>query len=416
MDKKIEKKRWTWQKIALGVGVVGVAAFLVHTVWKDAGTTKLNVQTERLTVDTVKQGVFQEFIPVTGIVQPLKTVFLDAVEGGRVEEKFVEDGAMVHQGQAILRLSNPDLQLNYLNQEANTVAQINQIRSTSLLMEQQSLSLREQALDVEYQIDLFGKRSKRNEELYKAKAVSRVDFEETEDQLEHLYRRKKMLALTISKDSMFHKLQQGQMDNSLDLMQRNLAIARQSLDNLIVKSPIDGQLSGLATELGELISQGETIAQVDDLSNFKVRARIDEYYISRIFIDQEGSFQFDGKTYNLRIKKIYPQVANGAFEADLVFVGETPKGIKRGQNVSIKLELSAEEEGLLLARGGFYQKTGGNWIYVLDPASGVARKRTIRVGRQNPNFYEVLEGLEPGEVVVVSSYDNFGDKDELILK
>ncbi|MEZ4952208.1 MAG: HlyD family efflux transporter periplasmic adaptor subunit [Saprospiraceae bacterium] len=416
MDKKIEKKNWTWQKIAIYAVVVVGVAFLFSTIWKDAGTSKLNVETERLLVDTIHQGVFQEFIPVTGIVQPIKTVFIDAIEGGRVEEKFVEDGAMMKQGQPILRLSNPDLQLNYLNQEANTVAQINQIRNTSLMMEQQSLNLREQALDVEYQIDLFTKRNQRNQELYSAKAVARVDYEETTDQLEHLYRRKKMLAMTIEKDSMSQALQQEQMTNSLDLMKRNLGIARQSLDNLVMKSPIDGQLSGLNTELGELINQGESIAQVDDLRNFKIRARIDEYYISRIFIDQEGSFQFDGKTYNLSIKKIYPQVTNGSFEADLVFTNETPKNIKRGQSVSIKLELSAEEKGLLLARGSFYQKTGGNWIYLVEPGSNVARKQNIKVGRQNPNFYEVLEGLKPGDVVIVSSYDNFGDKDELILK
>jgi HlyD family secretion protein len=416
MDKKIEKKNWTWQKIAIYAVVVVGVAFLFSTIWKDAGTSKLNVETERLLVDTIHQGVFQEFIPVTGIVQPIKTVFIDAIEGGRVEEKFVEDGAMMKQGQPILRLSNPDLQLNYLNQEANTVAQINQIRNTSLMMEQQSLNLREQALDVEYQIDLFTKRNQRNQELYSAKAVARVDYEETTDQLEHLYRRKKMLAMTIEKDSMSQALQQEQMTNSLDLMKRNLGIARQSLDNLVMKSPIDGQLSGLNTELGELINQGESIAQVDDLRNFKIRARIDEYYISRIFIDQEGSFQFDGKTYNLSIKKIYPQVTNGSFEADLVFTDETPKNIKRGQSVSIKLELSAEEKGLLLARGSFYQKTGGNWIYLVEPGSNVARKQNIKVGRQNPNFYEVLEGLKPGDVVIVSSYDNFGDKDELILK
>ncbi len=416
MDKKIEKKKWTWQKIAIYTAIVAGAAFLFSAIWKDAGTSKLNVETERLLVDTVHQGVFQEFIPVTGIVHPFKTVFIDAIEGGRVEEKFVEDGAMMKKGQPILRLSNPDLQLNYLNQEANTVAQINQIRNTSLMMEQQSLNLREQALDVEYNIDLFSKRNKRNQELYQAKAVARVDYEETTDQLEHLYRRKKMLAQTIEKDSMFHVLQQEQMNNSLDLMQRNLAIAKQSLDNLVIKSPIDGQLSGLNTELGELINQGESIAQVDDLSNFKIRARIDEYYISRIFIDQEGSFQFDGKTYNLTIRKIYPQVTNGSFEADLVFTDEAPKNIKRGQSVSIKLELSAEEKGLLLARGSFYQKTGGNWIYLVESGSNVARKQDIKVGRQNPNFYEVLEGLRPGDVVIVSSYDNFGDKDELILK
>ena len=296
MDKKIEKKNWTWQRIAVYTVVVAGAAFFFSTIWKDAGTSKLNVETERLLVDTIHQGVFQEFIPVTGIVQPIKTVFIDAIEGGRVEEKFVEDGAMMKKGQPILRLSNPDLQLNYLNQEANTVAQINQIRNTSLLMEQQSLSLREQALDVEFNIDLFSKRNSRNQELYQAKAVARVDYEETTDQLEHLYRRKKLLARTIAKDSMFHDLQQDQMNNSLNLMKRNLEIAKQSLDNLVVKSPREGQLSGLNTELGELINQGESIAQVDDLSNFKIRARIDEYYISRIFMDQEGSFQFDGNS------------------------------------------------------------------------------------------------------------------------
>ncbi|HFA50332.1 MAG TPA: HlyD family efflux transporter periplasmic adaptor subunit [Bacteroidetes bacterium] len=416
MDKKIEKKNWTWQKIALYVAILAGAGFLFSAIYKDAGKSSLNVETERLLVDTIHQGVFQEFIPVTGIVQPIKTVFIDAIEGGRVEEKFVEDGAMMKKGQPILRLSNSDLQLNYLNQEAQTVAQINSIRNTSLMMEQQSLTLREQALDVEYQIDLFSKRNKRNQELYKAKAVAKVDYEETTDQLEHLYRRKKMLAMTIEKDSMFQVLQQEQMTNSVDLMKRNLAIARQSLDNLIIKSPIDGQLSGLNTELGELINQGESIAQVDNLDNFKIRARIDEYYISRIFIDQRGSFQFSGKTYNLRIKKIYPQVTNGSFEADLVFTDEVPSNIKRGQSVSIKLELSAEEKGLLLARGSFYQKTGGNWIYKIVPGSNVAQKQDIKVGRQNPNFYEVLGGLRPGDVVIVSSYDNFGDKDELILK
>lgn len=416
MDKKIEKKKWTWQKIAVYIAILVGAGFLFSAIWKDAGTSKLNVETERLLIDTIHQGVFQEFIPVTGIVQPIKTVFIDAIEGGRVEEKFVEDGALMKKGQSILRLSNPDLQLNYLNQEANTVAQINQIRNTSLLMEQQSLNLREQALDVEFQIDLFSKRSTRNKELYEAKAGARVDYEETTDQLEHLYRRQKMLGQTISKDSLFHVLQQEQMNNSLDLMTRNLAIARQSLDNLIIRSPIDGQLSGLNTELGELINQGESIAQVDNLSNFKIRARIDEYYINRIFIEQQGSFQFDDKTYNLRIKKIYPQVTNGSFEADLVFTEAVPSNIKRGQSVSIKLELSAEEKGLLLARGSFYQKTGGNWIYRVEPDGGVARKQNIKVGRQNPNYYEVLEGLRPGDVVIVSSYDNFGDKDELVLK
>ena len=416
MDKKIEKKRWTWQRILILVAILGGLGFLVSSVLKNAGTSRLNVQSERLMVDTVGRGNFQEFIPVTGVVEPLRTVFIDAVEGGKVEEKFVEDGAFVKPNQPILRLSNPDLLVNYLNQEANIISQINQIRNTSILMEQQSLNLREQAVDVDYQLALNGSRLTRNRELLKDNVIARVDYEEMEALHTNLKNRKNLLQSTIRKDSAYQELQQQQMTSSLDLMQRNLAITRQSLDQLMVRAPIAGQLSGLTKELGASVARNENIGQIDDLSNFKVRVRIDEFYISRVFNEQEGSFQFAGKSYTLKIKKIYPQVVNGAFEADMVFVGSAPDGIKRGQSVSVKLELSAEEQATLLQRGGFYQTSGGNWVYVIDPSSGNARKRNIRLGRQNPNFYEVLEGLETGDVVIVSGYENFGNKDELVLK
>lgn len=416
MDKKIEKKRWTWQRILILVAVVGGLGLIISSVLKNAGTSRLNVQSERLMVDTVGRGNFQEFIPVTGVVQPLRTVFIDAVEGGKVEEKFVEDGAFVKPTQPILRLSNPDLLVNYLNQEANIISQINQIRNTSILMEQQSLNLREQAVDVDYQLDLNGKRLDRNRELLKDKVIAKVEYEEMEALVTNLKNRKTLLKATIKKDSAYQELQQQQMTSSLDLMQRNLAITRQSLEQLTVRAPIAGQLSGLTKELGASVARSENIGQIDDLSNFKIRVRIDEFYISRVFNEQEGSFQFAGKTYVLKIKKIYPQVLNGAFEADMVFVGAPPEGIKRGQSVSVKLELSAEEQATLLQRGGFYQTTGGNWVYVIDPSSGYARKRNVRLGRQNPNFYEVLDGLQSGDVVIVSGYENFGDKDELVLK
>ena len=416
MDKKIEKKRWTWQRILILAGIVAGLGIIASSVLKNAGVSRLNVQSERLMVDTVSRGNFQEFISVTGVVEPLRTVFIDATEGGKVEEKFVEDGAMVKPNQMILRLSNPDLMVNYLNQEANIISQINQIRNTSILMEQQSLSLREQAVDVDYQLDLNGKRLERNRELLKDKVVARVDVEEMEALHTNLKNRRTLLQATIRKDSAYQELQKQQMSSSLDLMQRNLAITKQSLEQLTVRAPIAGQLTGLNKELGESVARSENIGQIDDLSNFKVRVRIDEFYISRVFNDQEGSFQFAGKTYQLKIKKIYPQVANGAFEADMVFVGTPPDGIKRGQSVSVKLELSAEEQAMLLQRGGFYQTSGGNWVYVIDPSSGNARKRNIRLGRQNPNFYEVLDGLQTGDIVIVSGYENFGDKDELVLK
>ncbi|MCB9316502.1 MAG: efflux RND transporter periplasmic adaptor subunit [Lewinellaceae bacterium] len=416
MDRKITKKRFTWQRLLLAAVGLAIVGFLIASIWKNAGTSRLNVQSERLMVDTVGQGTFQEFIPVTGVVEPLRTVIIDAVEGGKVEEKFVEDGAFVKPNQPILRLSNPDLMVNYLNQEANIISQINQIRNTSILMEQQSLNLREQAVDVEYQLELNHGRLERNRSLLKDKVIAPVDVQEMEALYKNLKNRKKLLEATIKKDSAYQSLQQQQMSSSLDLMERNLAITRQSLEQLTVRAPIAGQLSGLNKELGESVARSENIGQIDDLSNFKVRVRIDEFYISRVFNDQEGSFEFAGKSYALKIKKIYPQVANGAFEADMVFVGKAPEGIKRGQSVSVRLELSAEEQATLLQRGGFYQTTGGNWVYVVDPSSGNARKRNVRLGRQNPNYYEVLEGLQTGDVVIVSGYENFGDKDELVLK
>ncbi|MEO0338214.1 MAG: efflux RND transporter periplasmic adaptor subunit, partial [Bacteroidota bacterium] len=247
-------------------------------------------------------------------------------------------------------------------------------------------------------------------------AIPLVEYQETQDEYEHLLRRRKLLAQTIAKDSLYGEMQQKQMETSLDLMKRNLNFAKNSLENLTIKAPINGQLSSMSSEIGELINRGDRIAQIDVLDNFKIRASIDEFYISRIFPQQEGTFVMDGQTYSLRIKKIYPEVSNGSFEVDLVFTGERPENIKRGQTISLKLSLSDETQARLLAKGGFFQSTGGNWVYVLDGNSSIARRRDIRIGRQNPNFYEVLQGLEDGDVIIVSSYENYGDKDELVLK
>lgn len=416
MDKKIEKKRWSIQKIGLYVLGLAAAVFLFTAIYRDAGTSRLNVEQERLLTDTINHGVFKEYITLFGVVEPIKTVYLDAIESGRVEDVMLENGTMVEKGQEIMRLSNLDLQLNVLNQEAQVVNQINDIRQTSILMDQQSLNLKELALDIQYRIDLFEKRTARNAKLYQDSVISQVDYEETQDEYEHLVRRAKLLKKTIEKDSMFQIMQQNQMTTTLDLMKRNLDFAKSSLDNLTIRAPISGQVSSLDSELGQLINRGERIAQIDLLDNFKIRAQIDEYYISRIFPNQKGSFVMDGRTFTLTVNKIYPEVTNGTFEVDMLFEGEQPGNIKRGQSISLKLSLSDETQATLLAKGGFYQTTGGNWVYVLDGNGGVARKRDIRVGRQNPNFYEVLEGLNDGDIVIVSSYENFGDKDELVLK
>lgn len=416
MDRKIEKKTWTWQRILLiAVGVAAVT-FLISAIYRDSGSSRLNVQRERLLTDTINEGVFKEYITLFGVVEPISTVYLDAIEGGRVEEVFLENGTMVEKGQQILRLSNSDLELNVLNQEAQIVTQVNNIRQTSILMDQQSLNYKELALDVQYRIDQLDKQYKRNSSLYKDSVISQVDFEATEDEYEHLLRRRKLMAATIEKDSLFQIMQKEQLETTLDLMKRNLDFARNSLDNLTIRAPISGQVSSLDQELGQLINRGDRIAQIDILDDFKIRARIDEFYISRIFPQQEGNFTMDGQDFILRIQKIYPEVTNGSFEVDLIFVGEQPANIKRGQTISLKLSLSDEKQAMLLAKGGFFQTTGGNWVYVLDESGEIARKRRIRVGNQNPNYYEVIEGLQPGEIVIVSSYENFGDKDELVLK
>lgn len=416
MDRKIVKKTWTWQRISLIVVGVAAVVFLISAIYRDAGSSRLNVQRERLLTDTINQGVFKEYITLFGVVEPIKTVYLDAVEGGRVEEVFLENGTLVEAGAPILRLSNTDLELSVLNQEAQIVTQVNNIRQTSILMDQQSLNYREQALDVQYRIDQLEKQFKRNESLYRDSVISQVDFEATQDEYEHLLRRTKLMKATIEKDSLFQVMQKDQLETTLDLMRRNLDFARNSLENLTIKAPISGQVSSLDNEIGQLINRGDRIAQIDILDDFKIRARIDEFYISRIFPQQEGNFTMDGQDYILRIQKIYPEVTNGSFEVDLIFVGDRPANIKRGQTISLKLSLSDEKEAMLLAKGGFFQTTGGNWVYVLDPGGEIARKRRIRVGNQNPNYYEVIEGLQPGEIVIVSSYENFGDKDELVLK
>ncbi|GAB5550415.1 MAG: efflux RND transporter periplasmic adaptor subunit [Saprospiraceae bacterium] len=416
MDRKIEKKKWPIWKIGTYIGLGTLVIVLLSNIYAKSGVSRLNVASERLLTDTIHTDVFKEYITIFGRVEPLKTVYIDALESGKIEEIFIEDGTMISAGTPILRLSNTDLQLNVLNQEARIVDQINTIRSQSILLEQQSLTRKEIALDIEYQIDLLGKRTERNRQLFKDGALSNVDFEETQDEYEHLLRRRKLLAQTISKDSLYEVMQQNQMETSLDLMKRNLDFAKASLDNLIVRSPITGQLSSFDAEIGELINRGDRIAQLDIVDNFKVVATIDEFYISRIFAQQEGTLTLDGKTYKLQIKKIYPEVTNRNFEVDLVFVDEAPTNIKRGQSLSLKLSLSDETQARLLAKGGFFQSTGGNWVFVVDPKGQVARRRDVRLGRQNPNYYEVLEGLNDGDLVIVSSYDSYEEKDELVLK
>lgn len=413
MDQKIEKKTSPWRFLLYGLVGLGFV-YLLFRLYQESGTSKLIIDQERILIDTIETSIFKEYISIFGTVEPLKTVYIDAIERGRVEEVYVEDGTMVEANTPILRLSNLDLQLEVLNQEAQIVDQINTIRYQGIIREQQSLALREQALDVEFRIDLFEKRVKRNSQLIRDSIIAQVDFDEAQDEYEHLLRRRKLLKATIEKDSLSQVIQQDQMETSLDLMRRNLAFAKNSLDNLIIRAPIKGQLSSLDREVGELINQGNRIAQVDVLDDFKILARINEFYISRIYPQQAGTITINNQTYNLSIKKIYPEVQNSTFEVDLVFDGERPRNIRRGQSVTVKLSLSDETKAKLLKKGGFFKDTGGKWVYKIG-TDGNARKQDIILGRHNPDYYEVQGGLSDGDVVIVSSYKTYGDKDELVI-
>jgi len=416
MDRKIEKKKWPPKRIALYVIGGFVALFLIYTLLFGSGGRKLNVKTERITVSSVSRGLFQEFIPVTGNVVPIKTVYLDAVEGGRVELRYIEEGSIVERGDEILKLDNTNLHLDIMYREAELFQQINNLRNTRLEMERTRLNLKRQMTELDYQLRTNKRIYERNQELFKKNLISKHEFEQAKDEYSYLLKSREITIETHRQDSIFREVQIYQLENSVERMQANLEVVKAKLENLIIKTPISGQLTSLNAEIGESKSPGERLGQIDVLDSFKVRVDIDEHYIARIEIGKTGEFDFAGNTYNAVIRKIYPEVVNGRFGVDMYFTGVVPQGIRRGQTLHIRLALGDLSEAILLARGGFYQKTGGQWVYLLDESGDAARKQSIKLGRQNPQYFEVLEGLQPGDRVITSSYETFGDNDILVLK
>jgi len=416
MDRQIEKKKWPLKRIvtysASGIFVL----FVFYNLVFGDKSSKYNVDSEKITISTVEKGPFQEFIPVTGNVIPIKTVYLDAIEGGRVEKKFLEAGSMVTEGDPILELGNTNLMMDIMYREAELYQQSNNLRNTRLAMEQNRLALKSQMLDLDYQILTLKRDYDRNKELLANNLISKLEYEKIRDEYTFNVKRRDLAIESYKQDSLFRKIQIQQLEASLDRMQDNLELVKTKLQNLTIKAPITGQLTSLNAEIGESKSSGERLGQVDVLDGFKVRAGIDEHYLPRINIGLEGQFDFAGETYKLITQKIYPEIRQGKFDIDLVFEGEEPEGIRRGQTVHIRLALGDLEEAILLARGGFYQKTGGQWVYLVDEGGSYAEKHSIRLGRQNPQMFEVLEGLEPGQRVVTSSYDSFGDNEKLILE
>ncbi len=416
MDRVIEKKKWNAKRILSILGVVALVSLIGGAIYFNSGQRKLNVNTERLTISTVEKGAFKEFIPINGVVMPQTTIFLDVIEGGRVEEKFVEDGAVMKKGEPILRLGNTDLELSLASQETQVYNVLTQMNISKNNATQNTIMKLNQMADVDNALKEAERVYKLNKKLYGEKVIGLQEFQQSENAYNYQVRRKKLTDDILEQDKEVINLMQTQDKQSLSKMQNTLALMRKKVGDLVVRAPIDGQLTSLDAEIGQLKNKGERLGQLDAVNGFKVRADIDEHYINRIYTDLMGEVTVAGKTYKLRLKKVFSQVTNGRFQVDMEFVGDAPQNIRRGQTLQISLSLSDETTAVLVPRGGFYQKTGGNWIFKVDKDGTKAYKTEIQLNRQNPQFYEVINGLSPGDKVITSSYDNFGDIQELVLK
>ena len=416
MDRKIQKKVWTRRRIASVAGGAILLFFIIYTFVFGDRSSRLNVDMEKITISTVVKAPFQEYTPVSGTISPIETFFLDAIEGGRVEKRFVESGTFVKKGDPIIRLANSNLQLDVMYREALSYEQINNAENRRLAIEQNTISVKTQLSDVEYQVDRTRLLFRRDSVLAAKSLIADQEFKQTKDEYEYWLGRRVLALQNFRQDSLLRTTQLVQLESSIKRLQENLEMTKRNLENLVLRAPISGELTSLNAEIGESKSQGQRLGQIDVLDNFKVRASIDEFYITRVNPGQMGDFDLAGTTDTLKITKVYPEVQNGKFDVDLQFVGKPPQGIRRGQTLQIRLELGDLSEALLVSRGGFYQKTGGQWVYVVDQSGSFAVKRRVKLGRQNPQAFEILEGLEPGEQVITSTYDNFGDNDKLVLK
>ncbi len=416
MDRILEKKKGITKKaIWISAGVVIIMLLFYNLVFGDK-SSKLNVDSEKITVEPVLQDVFQDYIAVQGTVQPIRTIYLDAVEGGRVEELLREEGSMLKKGDVIIKLSNNNLILEISNTEAQVLRTINELRNARNFMQQQLLSSNIEMLKLNNQATQMKRAYEKNRILHESEHISDEEFLKSE---EDYTTTRKLLALQRENhitDSIYRSVQVATLEESVRNMSDNLKLAKKRLDNLNIKAPVAGELATLNPEIGEVINYGTRVGTINVLDSYKLRVEIDEHYVARVERGLYGECDFAGAKYAAKINKLYPEVQNGRFAVDMVFTGDVPPQIRIGQTSRIKLELGESQTALLLTKGGFYQSTGGQWVYVVDPAGDYAVRRPITIGRQNPRYYEVLDGLTEGEKVIVSSYESFGNVDKLILK
>jgi HlyD family secretion protein len=415
MDKKIKKKRFTVKNVLMYLGIALFVGFVGYQFIFADRRASLIVDKEKITVSEVKMGVFQETIPQTGIVEPSRTVYLDAIEGGNIKRIVSESGAMLKKGDVILELSNLNRELTVLSQEASLNESITRQRDTRLAITRNDLEQRQTLALIENQLAIFAPQYERQKKLFDKKLISKQEFERTEADYKYNVERRR-ITYEVYKNDSIDRLRQLR---ELDLAERRMALSLEGvnkiLDNLIIRAPIDGQLSTPHWEIGQSVNQGQRLGQVDILGSYKVRVPIDELYLPRISQGLKATTDFNNRTYNLIITYIYPTITGGRFEVDMNFEGETPQGIRRGQSLRMRIQLGQSSEDLLLPVGGFYKDTGGNWVFVLESDGKRAVKRDIKLGMKNPENFQVLEGLKPGDKVVTSSYENFGNNEVLIF-
>ena len=418
MDKIIEKKTglraaFTKKALPYWLGAL-LLVFIVYLIARPNNKT-LRVDKDTVTVSSAVKGEFNDYIRISGRVQPMTTIQLSPQEGGIVEKILIEEGSPVKAGDAILILNNDNLDLSILNSEAELAEKENILRNTQIQMEQQKLDVRQNVLEYGTQVERLRRAYEQQKALYEDKLIAREEYLTAEEDYKLARQKYELMTERSRQDSLYRSTQIDRMEESLDNMQLNMQMIRKRKSNLIVKAPIDGELGLLDVVLGQNIASGTKIGQINSVGTYKVEAQIDEHYIDRVVDGLEATFERQGDTYSTIIRKVYPEVRDGKFKADFKFDGEQPDNIRAGQTYYLNLQLGQPEEAVIIPRGTFYQKTGGKWIYVVNKEGNKAVKREIRIGRQNPQYYEVLEGLEPGEKVITSGYETYGDSDVLVF-
>ncbi len=418
MDKIIEKKtgwRVAFTKKALPwwLGAL-LLVFVIYLIARPNNKT-LRVDKDTVTISSAVKGEFNDYIRISGRVQPMTTIQLSPQEGGIVQTILIEEGSTVHAGDPILILSNDNLDLQILNSEAELAEKENILRNTQIQMEQQKLDVRQNVLEYGTNVERLRRAYEQQKALYEDKLIAKEEYLKAEEDYNLALQKYNLMTERSRQDSLYRGTQIDRMEESLENMQLNMSMIRRRKSNLIVKAPIDGELGLLDVVLGQSIAAGTKIGQINSVGLYKVEAQIDEHYIDRVVAGLEATFERQGETYSTVIRKVYPEVRDGKFKADFKFDGEQPDNIRSGQTYYLNLQLGQPEEAVIIPRGTFYQKTGGKWIYVVNKEGTKAVKREIRIGRQNPQYYEVLEGLEPGEKVITSGYDTYGDSDVLVF-